>query len=74
MSDNPNYRGPSDRSRLAGLQAHEVDYAARILQGEFTNKTRQQIENAIRECAAEPRFHNNRDMVMNCARLKLRNS
>jgi hypothetical protein len=74
MSDNPNLRGPQDRSRLAGLQPHEVDYAARILQGEFLNKSRQQIEDAIRQCAAEPRFHNNRDMVMNCARLKLRNS
>lgn len=74
MSDNPNLRGPQDRSRLAGLQPHEVDYAARILQAEFPTKTRQQIENAIQECAAEPRFHNNRDMVMNCARLKLKNS
>ncbi len=74
MSDNPNYRGPGDRSRLAGLQPHEVDYAARLLQTEFPSKTRQSIEQAIRECASEPRFHNNRDMVMNCARLKLRNS
>ena len=74
MSDNPNLRGPQDRSRLSGLEAHEVDYAARILQGEFPSKTRQQIENAIRQCAAEPRFHNNRDMVMNCARLKLKNN
>ena len=51
---------------------HEVDYAAKQLAPEFPGKTPAQIRNAIVESARVPEFHNNREMVMNSARLKLR--
>lgn len=74
MSDNKKNRGEPDRSLLSGGQSYEVDHAARALAREFPGKTRQQIERAITESAKVPQFHNNRDMVMNSARLKLKNS
>lgn len=73
MSDNKSYRGPLDRSKIAGNQPYEVDHAARVLQQEFPGQSRRAIERAIVESTKVPQFHNNREMVMNSARLKLRN-
>jgi len=74
MSDDKTKRGQPDRSRISGTEAYEVDYAARKLAPEFPNKTRQQIERAIIESTRVPQFHNNRDMVLNSSRLKLRSN
>jgi hypothetical protein len=74
MNDDKSNRGERDRSHISGEEAYEVDYGARVLAREFPTKTRQQIEVAVKECAKTPQFHNNRDLVMNCARLKLKNS
>ena len=73
MPDNPNLRGPADRSRIAANQPHEIDHAARQLTPEFPNANRRQIEKALVDSAKIPQFHNNRDMVMNSARLKVKN-
>lgn len=73
MSDDKSKRGGQDRARLAGQQDYEVDHMARSLQREFPDKTRQEIERAITESAKVPQFHNNRIMVENSARLKLKN-
>ncbi len=74
MSDDKSYRGPLDRNKISGREPYEVDYAARQLAREFPTKTRSEIERAITDSAKIPQFHNNRDMVMNSARLKLKNS
>jgi hypothetical protein len=74
MSDNKHLRGQPDRSKISGTERYEVDYAARVLVPEFPNKTHQLIAKAIVASTKVPQFHNNREMVMNSARLKLRNS
>jgi hypothetical protein len=51
-----------------------VDYAAKKLAPEFPTKTQQQIAGAIVDSTKVPQFHNNREMGMNIARLKLKNS
>ena len=74
MSDDKSNRGQPDRSLISGNESYEIDAAARRLAPEFPDKSRQQIENAIVESTKVPQFHNNREMVLNSARLKLRNS
>lgn len=74
MPDNKSKRGAGDRSRVAGGQSYEVDHSARKLQKEFPNHSRQQVKRAIIDSAKVKQFHNNRTMVENSARLKLRNS
>lgn len=72
MSDDKTQRGQPDRSKISATESYEVDYAAKQLAPEFPGKTPAQIRNAIVESARVPEFHNNREMVMNSARLKLR--
>ena len=74
MSDDKSNRGQPDRSLISGTQPYEVDAAARTLAPEFPHKSRQDIESAIIESTQVSQFHNNREMVLNTARLKLRNS
>lgn len=74
MSDDKTKRGQPDRSRISGSESYEVDAAALKLAPEFPGKTRRQIEQAIVASTKVPQFHNNRVMVLNSARLKLRNS
>jgi Protein of unknown function (DUF3606). len=73
MSDNKKKIGAPDRNRVAGGEAYEVDYVARKLQKEFPDASRKAIEKAITDSAKIPQFHNNRVMVENSARLKLKN-
>ena len=74
MSDNKNLRGQPDRSKISGTERYEVDYAAKKLAPEFPGKSHQQIAQAIVASTKVPQFHHNREMVMNSARLKLKNS
>lgn len=67
MPDNPNKRGPADRRLVAGGQAHEVDHLARVIHPQVPNKTRAEVETAIKQAAKVPQFHNNRKMVTNAA-------
>jgi len=73
MSDDKSKRGQPDRSKISGSEPYEVNYAASRLAPEFPNKTLPQIKQAIVESTKVKEFHNNREMVMNSARLKLRN-
>lgn len=73
MSDNKKKIGGQDRERVAGGEAYEVDYVAAKLQKEFPGLARKAIEKAITDSAKIPEFHNNRVMIENSARLKLKN-
>lgn len=72
MSDNKSLRGPADRSRISANEPYEVNYAAGQLAREFPTKSHAEIRKAVVDSAHVPQFHNNRQMVMNSARLKLR--
>lgn len=73
MADNKKNTGKGDDIRIAGMQDYEVDYAARKLQSEFPGASRKQIEKAVKDSAKVEQFHNNREMIMNSSRLKLKN-
>jgi hypothetical protein len=71
MSDDKSKRGQSDRSKVAGGEAYEVDYLARQIQPLVPNKSRAEVEAAIVEATKVKEFHNNREMVKNAALGKL---
>jgi hypothetical protein len=73
MSDDKSKRGAPDRSKISGTESYEVEYAAQQLQPKFPGKTMQEIKRAIVESTQVKEFHNNRQMIMNSARLKLMN-
>ncbi len=73
MTDNKKKTGKPDRDRVAGGEPYEVDHVARKLQKEFPGATRKEIEKAITDSAKIEQFHNNRVMIENSARLKLKN-
>lgn len=74
MSDNKKKRGEPDRSLLNLGEAYEVAYAASQLKKEFPTKTATQINRALIDSAKVPQFNSKRAMIMNSARLKLKNS
>ncbi len=74
MSDDKSKRGPTDRSKISGQERYEVYYAAKQLAPEFPGKPLSQIEKAVVDSTKVKNFHNSRPMVMNSARLKLKNS
>jgi hypothetical protein len=73
MSDNKSYRGPLDRSKVAGGESYEMRYLVDKMAREFPNQPRKQVAQAAKESVAVKQFHNSRPMIENSMRLKLRN-
>jgi hypothetical protein len=73
MSDNKAYRGPLDRSKVAGGESYEMRYLVNKMAREFPAHSRRQVEQAAKESVAVEQFHNSRPMIENSMRLKLRN-
>lgn len=73
MSDNKSYRGPLDRSKVAGGEAYEMRYLVDKMAREFPSHSRKQVEQAAKESVSVKQFHNSRPMIENSIRLKLKN-
>lgn len=73
MSDDKSKRGHPDRDLFNRNEKYEVDYAVRQLSKEF-DASNTEIKKAVIDSAKVPNFHNNRQMIINSARLKLKNS
>lgn len=73
MSDSKSNRGPLDRAKVAGGESYEMRYLVDKMAREFPNQSRKQVEQAAKESVAVKQFHNNRTMIENSMRLKLRN-
>jgi hypothetical protein len=67
MSDNKKKTGGADRRLVAGGQDYEVDYLAKQIHSQVPDKSRTEVEAAIKKAAAVPQFHNDRKMVKNAA-------
>ena len=74
MADNKSYRGPKDRSKVAGSEPYEVRYLVDKMAREFPQHSRPAVQKAAKESIAVKQFHNSRPMIENSIRLKLRNS
>lgn len=70
--DNKSYRGPLDRSKVAGNEPYEMRYLVDKMAREFPGQPRRAIEQAAKESVAVKQFHNSRPMIENSMRLKLR--
>ncbi len=73
MSDDKTKRGHPDRDLFNKNEKYEVDYMTNQLSKEFDND-KLEIKKAILDSAKVKNFHNNRQMIINSARLKLKNS
>ena len=73
MSDDKSKRGHPDSDLFSSKEKYEVDYAVKQLGKEFDN-SKAEIKKALLDSAKVKNFHNNRQMIINSARLKLRNS
>ena len=73
MSDDKSKRGHPDRDLFNRHETYEVDYAVKQLAKEFDN-SKAEIRKALLDSAKVENFHNSRKMILNSARLKLRNS
>jgi hypothetical protein len=73
MSDNKSYRGPLDRSKVAGNEPYEMRYLVDKMSREFPDHSKKDVQQAAKESVAVKQFHNSRPMIENSIRLKLRN-
>lgn len=74
MTDDKTKRGHPDRDLFNKNEPYEVEYAIQQLAQEFEGKKSGEIKKALIESAKIKNFHENRKMIMNSARLKLKNS
>jgi hypothetical protein len=74
MSDDKTKRGRPDRDLFNKHEPYEVDHAVKQIAREFPNQTKTAVKKAILDSAKVKNFHNNRDMILNSARIKLKHS
>ena len=72
MTDNKTKRGHPDSDLFNKKEDYEVQYAINELSKEFDN-SKAEIKKSLLESAEIKNFHENRKMIMNSTRLKLKN-
>jgi hypothetical protein len=72
MSDNKNKRGKPDRNSISFKEKYEFDYAAKQLQKQFPNETKQDVKGALIDAARKVSPSEGREKIMRQARKNLR--
>lgn len=72
MSDDKSNRGPRDRAKVSGTENYEMRHLVDKMSREFPSHSRSDVAQAAKESVAVKQFHNNRAMIENSMRLKLR--
>lgn len=72
MADDKSKVGKADRNLIAFKQKYEFDYAARQLQKQFPDETKQEVKTALTEAAKAVSPSEGRAKIMRAARKKLR--
>jgi len=72
MADDKKNVGPADRHLISFKQKYEFDYAARQLQKQVPDATRQEARNALARAARQESPSEGRERIMRAARKILR--
>ncbi len=72
MADDKNKRGAPDRNLISFKQKYEFDYAARQLQKQVPDTTKQEAKEALTEAARKTSPSEGREKIMRVARKILR--
>ncbi len=73
MTDDKSKRGSPDNDLFNKNESYEVNYMVGKLSGRFPEATRAQVKKAVLDSAKIKQFHENRKMIENSAKLKLKN-
>ena len=71
MADDKNTIGKPDRNLISFKEKYEFDYAARQLQKQFPDETKQVVKNALIEAAKKVSPSEGREKIMKQARKNL---
>ena len=72
MSDDKKNRGNPDRNLISFKEKYEFDYAAKQLQKQVPDATRQEAKNALTAAAKQVSPSEGREKIMRAARKNLR--
>ena len=73
MSDDKTKRGHPDRDLFNKKEPYEVNYLVEKLEKQFPKANQAQVKKAVIDSANVKQFHENRKMIENSAKLKLKN-